>query len=486
MHSDDALKTPMHVPAADDAARSRLEALGYRQELHRAMSLFDVVVYGLIYMVPLAPLAVFGFTYNLSGGMVAAVYLVAAVAMYFSAVSYSEMAQEFPVAGSVYSYVRFGAGDFLGFLSGWSILLDYLLLPGLLCIFAAAAMHAQVPALPEWVWVPVFVILSTVINLRGITFTAGVNLACLYVQLGVLVAFVAYVVAALVAGRTHLSWVPILGNGGFSISMVFAALPIAALSYIGFDAISTLNEEARGGGEAVARATMIVLFAVAAMFVAQVYLAALFVAPGTRFEGDSAVTAFYDVAAVAAGPVFKTIITLTSALIAILANAIVSQATTSRLLFSMARDRQIPAFFAAVHRRRKVPVRAILMVALLSTCIGLMAIESADLITSMVTFGSLAAYCLLHVAVMRHFAGEGARRRAFAHLVSPILGLVILLYALWKTALPARIVGTIWLMAGVLIHLARHRRAAGRSHPAEEPGSPAPDAAGQSNTTRGK
>jgi len=434
------------------------------------MSLFDVVVYGLIYMVPLAPLQVFGFTYNLSDGMVAAVYIVAAIAMYFSAVSYSEMAQEFPVAGSVYSYVRFGAGEFLGFLSGWSILLDYLLLPGLLCIFAAAAMHAQVPALPEWIWVPVFVVISTIINLRGITFTAGVNLACLYVQLAVMVAFVGYVVAALLEGRAHLTWAPIVGNGALSqaaVSAVFAALPIAALSYIGFDAISTLNEEARGGGRAVARATMIVLIAVAVMFVVQVYLAALFVPRGTRFDADSAVTAFYDVAAAAAGPVFKTIITLTSALIAILANAIVSQATTSRLIFSMARDRQIPRVLAVVDPRRRVPVRAILLVALLSTGVGLLAIESSDLVTSMVTFGSLAAYCLLHVAVMRHFAGQGARCRWFAHRISPLVGLAILLYALWKTALPARIVGVTWLIAGVLIH--RYHRGA----PA-----PAPEASG--------
>jgi len=424
------------------------------------MSLFDVVVYGLIYMVPLAPLQVFGFTWNYSGGMVAAVYAVAAVAMYFSAVSYSEMAQEFPVAGSVYSYVRFGAGEFLGFMSGWSILLDYLLLPGLLCIFAAAAMHAQLPQVPEWLWVPVFVIVSTIINLRGITFTAGVNLACLYLQLGVLVVFVAAVIGALFSGRVHLRWEPFVGHGAFSFAPVFAALPIAALSYIGFDAISTLNEEARGGGRAVARATMIVLFAVAVLFMLQVYLAALFVPRGTKFDADSAVTAFYDIAAVAAGPVFKAILILISALIAILANAIVSQATTSRLIFSMARDRQIPPFLAAVDGRRKIPVRAILMVALLSTGIGLVAINSSDLITSMVTFGSLAAYCLLHVAVMRYFAGQSERRRWFAHRLSPVLGLIILVYALWKTPQLARIVGLIWLAAGAVIYWIESRAAA--------------------------
>lgn len=452
----------MHSNNTADVAQRRLESLGYKQELSRSMSLWDVVVYGLIYMVPLAPLQVFGFTYNLSGGMVAGVYAVAAIAMYFSAVSYSEMAQEFPVAGSVYSYVRFGAGEFLGFMSGWSILLDYLLLPGLLCIFAAAAMHAEVPGLPEWVWVPVFVIVSTVINLRGITFTAGVNLACLYLQLAVLAVFVAAVVMALLAGRVHLSWEPLVGHGGFSLAPVFAAFPIAVLSYIGFDAISTLNEEARGGGRAVARATMLVLFAVAALFMLQVWLAALFVPRGTRFDADSAVTAYYDVAATAAGPVFKAIITLTSALIAILANAIVSQATTSRLIFSMARDRQIPGFFAAVEPRRKIPVRAILVVALLSTGIGLLAINSSDLITSMVTFGSLAAYCLLHVAVMRYFAGPERRRRWFAHVLSPLLGLAILGYALWKTQELARTVGVVWLVAGVLIYWVQRRAASAR------------------------
>jgi amino acid transporter len=259
----------------------------------------------------------------------------------------------------------------------------------------------------------------------------------------------------------HLNWAPMLGAEGFSLSLILAALPIAALSYIGFDAISTLNEEAKGGGRAVARATMIVLFAVALMFMLQVFLAALFVPRGTEFDAHSAVTAFYDIAAIAGGPVFKTVITLTSALVAILANAIVSQATTSRLVFSMARDQQIPHFFAAVDRKRKLPVRAIVMVALLSTCIGLVAINSADLVTSMVTFGSLAAYCLLHVAVMKYFAGRPARRRWFAHLISPLLGLAILLYTLWKTPAPARIVGTIWLAVGLLIYLIQRRVRAG-------------------------
>ncbi|OMH24379.1 hypothetical protein BKD30_08675 [Tersicoccus phoenicis] len=135
-----------------ETSTDRLEEFGYIQELSRSMSLTDVVVYGLIYMVPLATLPVFGIIYNFSGGMPALVYLVAALAMLFSALSYKEMAKKFPIAGSVYSYVRIGLNRFVGFLAGWAILLDYLLLPALLSVFAAAAMVTVVPSIPAFVW----------------------------------------------------------------------------------------------------------------------------------------------------------------------------------------------------------------------------------------------------------------------------------------------------------------------------------------------
>ena len=442
----------LSTAASISSSQQRLEALGYRQELSRTMSLTDVVVFGLIYMVPLAPIQVFGFIYNFSSGMVAAVYIVAAIAMYFSAVSYCEMAKEFPVAGSVYSYVRFGAGEFLGFMSGWAILLDYLLLPGLLFIFAAAAMHLQIHAIPEWVWVPVFVLVATAINLRGIVFTARVNMACLYIQCAVLLIFTVGVAVALYEGRVRFSLDPLYRAEVFSIPLIFSAIPIAALSYIGFDAISTLNEEAEGGGQAVSKATIIVLFVVAAMFVLQVYLAALFIPTGTKFDEESSVTAFYSVATVAVGPWFKVVITLTSALIAILSNAIVSQATTSRLIFSMARDRQIPRWFAVIDRKRLIPARAIVLVAALSTVIGFIAINKSDLVTAIVTFGSLTAYALLHIAVVRYFARQGGTVRWFAHRISPVVGIVILAYALWQAPVEAKWLASVWLVLGAVIH----------------------------------
>ena len=103
------------------AAEAELEALGYRQELKRSLSLADLVVYGLVFIGPIAPFTVFGFVYNASHGMPPIVYAVGLVAMVFTAFSYMTMSHEVPVAGSVYAYVARGVGETAGFLAGWAI-----------------------------------------------------------------------------------------------------------------------------------------------------------------------------------------------------------------------------------------------------------------------------------------------------------------------------------------------------------------------------
>ncbi|MEO3875163.1 APC family permease [Nonomuraea sp. B12E4] len=449
--------------SSPQSAARKLEQLGYRQELRRSMSLTDVVVFGLIYMVPMAPLPVFGTIVNFSAGQVALVYLVAAFAMVFSALSYKEMALRFPIAGSVYSYVRMGLNGFVGFIAGWAILLDYLLLPALLSVFAAAAMVSLWSAIPAWVWIVVFVALAAGVNLAGITVTATMNKLFLVIQLAVLAIFCGWVLVDVARGRASLELFPLYNSHGFSWSIVFGAIPIAALSFIGFDAISTLNEEARGGGRAVSKATMIVLVVVAAAFFLQVYLAACYVPQGHTFPaGDAENNAFYNIAGQVVGPWFKVVITLTSALIAIFANSIASQATSSRLVFSMARDGQLPRALAAVSPRRKVPRNALLFLAGLSLVVGIVGTQAQTLLTTLVTFGALTAYILLHVSVLVHFGIRGRSRNVFLHWISPIVGTAVLLYALWNANLNAKILGLAWLVVGVVVGLCFRWRAVRR------------------------
>src|SRR4051812_36358263 len=146
------------------AATESIERYGYKQELHRSLTFGDLLVYGLIFMVPIAPFGIFGGVFQGSGGMVALAYAIGMVAMMFTALSYAQMARAFPMAGSVYSYAGRGIAAPVGFLSGWMILLDYVLVPALLYLIASIAMNSLVSSIPVWLWLIGFVLLNTAVN----------------------------------------------------------------------------------------------------------------------------------------------------------------------------------------------------------------------------------------------------------------------------------------------------------------------------------
>ncbi|MEG0323719.1 MAG: amino acid permease, partial [Raoultibacter sp.] len=163
-------------------------------KLARVMSVSDMVVYGLIFMVPIAPFGIYGGVFTESGGMPALVYLVGTLAMVFTAFSYGALGREFPIAGSVYGYASRGIGPGVGFITGWTLLLDYLLIPVLLYVVASHALNSIVPEIPAWVFSIIFVIVNTLVNVRGISLTTVVNrialaleLLCLavYLELGI-------------------------------------------------------------------------------------------------------------------------------------------------------------------------------------------------------------------------------------------------------------------------------------------------------------
>jgi amino acid transporter len=182
----------------------------------------------------------------------------------------------------------------------------------------------------------------------------------------------------------HWTFTPFFNPEAFSPSLVFGALSIAVLSFLGFDAISTMAEETRGGARVVGRATVMSLVMVAVLFAVQTYLAALLVPGQTAFEGETATNeAFYTVADLVGGGWFKVVVAITVAIGAAIANALVAQAATSRLLFSMARDRQLPKFLAHVHPGRRVPERAVLLVSVVSLVLALFFVGQIQLLSSL-------------------------------------------------------------------------------------------------------
>ncbi len=412
------------------AAEPGLASFGYSQELKRSLKLSDLIIYGLVFMVPIAPFTIFGVVFNGSKGMVSLTYVIGLVAMFFTALSYREMSRAFPVAGSVYAYAGRGINDKVGFIAGWGILLDYLLIPTLLYVMSAAALTSLLPEVPQWLWVVMFVVVNSAVNFFGIESTARLNKIFLVGELIVLALFVGFGVAAVCAGTNgaHFSLDPFFKPHLLTPGLIFGALSIAVLSFLGFDGISTLSEEVKTGDRRlVGKATVYALIAVAVLFVVQTYVAALLVPGKTEFHGaDATNSAFYDIAQIAGGHWLKTTVAVAAALATGVANSLVAQAATSRLLYSMARDRKLPAFLGHIDPKRKVPQRAILFVALVSLVLGLCFVGQVDLLSSLVNFGALFSFLLLHISVFVHFVLRNRSRRWNLHLITPAIGFVII------------------------------------------------------------
>jgi len=449
------------TPAARDGDLSHF---GYDAQLRRSLTLGDLLVYGLVFIVPIAPFAIFGIVFNASKGMVPLTYLIGVVAMVFTAVSYREMSEAFPVAGSVYAYAGRGLHPSAGFLAGWAILLDYLLIPTLCYVVGAVAMHAVLPSIPQPLWVIGFLTFNTVINMLGIETTARASRLFLVMELIVLAVFV--VLGAIAVSRgvngSHWSLRPFFDPSVFRASIIFNALSVAVLSFLGFDAISTLAEETKGGARVVGQATMIALVLAAGLFILQTYIAALLVGARTEFVGDSAMNdAFYTVSALVGGSALKLMVAVAAALSAAIANALVAQAATARLLFAMARDGQLPRALAHVHPVRRVPERALLFVAAVSLVLGLFFVGQVGLLSSLVNFGALFSFLMLHVSVVVFFVIKRRTRTFGAHVLSPVIGFAIIGFVLVNADVHAKVGGLIWLAIGAVILIGL--RLAGRS-----------------------
>jgi amino acid transporter len=448
--------SPAAGPTAGEAAPG-VEAFGYRQELKRSLSFTDLLVYGLVFMVPIAPFGIFGGVFQASGGMIALAYAVGMLAMAFTAASYSQMSRAFPMAGSVYTYAGRGIAQPVGFLAGWMILLDYILVPGLLYLIAAVAMNSIVSSVPVWIWVVAFVVLNTVVNYLGIEFTARINKIMLIGELIVLAIFLVIGLVALAGGNgTGGVLSPIYNADTFSFGLVFGAVSIAVLSFLGFDGISTLAEENRESARSIGKSMIAALILAGTLFIVQTWIAALLVADpeGLIADGDAGGTAFYDAAEVAGGHWLSVLTAVATAIAWGFANSLVAQAATSRLLFAMARDRQLPSFLAKIDPTHRVPVNATLLVAVISLGLGIYMSQREDgitLLSTLVNFGALSAFLLLHVAVVVHYVVRQGSRDWWRHLVVPVIGFAILAYVVYNAQVAAQELGFVWLGIGLLV-----------------------------------
>ena len=411
--------------------------------LKRALGVPALVLFGMVYMVPLTVYTTYGIVTQLTGGRLSVAYLVTLAAMVFTARSYARMSAAFPVAGSTYAYTQRTFGAPVGFLAGWSLLLDYLFLPMLNYLVIGIYLAAAIPAVPAWVFVLASIVLVTVLNVVGIVSVARANFLLLAVQIIFIVVFIVMSFVTInKVGNVNLM-APFTGDGTTGgIQPVFAGAAILCLSFLGFDAVSTLSEEAKDPTRSVPRAIMIATVVCGVIFFVLAYVSQL-VFPSNHFaDVDSG---SLDVMTAAGGQFLNTF--FTAAYIAgAFGSALTSQASVARILYAMGRDGIMPRrVFGHVSARFSTPTFAILVVSVVS----LAAIWiKLDFLASIVSFGALVAFSAVNLTVVKHYFVDERQRNVVNNLVLPIIGFVLTAW-LWTSLTPLTLkVGLVWLALG--------------------------------------
>lgn len=415
--------------------------------LKRVLGLPSLVLFGLVYMVPLTVFTTYGIVTQVTGGRVPLAYLVTLAAMVFTARSYGLMARAFPFAGSAYTYTQRSFGPGIGFLAGWALMLDYLFLPMINYLVIGIYLAAAFPAIPSWIFILAAIVLVTVLNVIGIVSVTRANFVIIALQAIFIVVFIALSIGAISGAGTVDLLAPFTGTGdpgGFS--PVLAGAAILCLSFLGFDSVSTLAEETREPKKVVPKAIMLTTVSAGILFVLLSYVGHL-VLPSHQFtDVDSAAL---DVMGVAGGQFLAAF--FTAAYVAgCIGSALASQASVSRILFAMGRDRVLPpGFFGRINKRFGTPVLAILTVSVISLVALFI---DLGLLAEMISFGALIAFSAVNLSVVRHYFMKQKERQGSAnlinHLIVPLIGFALVIW-LW-TSLSSRtlIVGLIWLTIG--------------------------------------
>ncbi|HET6500857.1 MAG TPA: APC family permease [Amycolatopsis sp.] len=418
------------------------------------LRLRGVVLFGLAYMAPLIVLGTYGIVAGATDGTVPTAYLLALVAMLFTAASYGRMAGEYPVAGSAYTYVRRSIDPRVGFLVGWAVLLDYFFLPMVIWLIGAAYLSAQFPGVPSWVWLIGFILVTTVLNVLGIKVAAGANLILMLFQMLVIVFFFVLSLRMVVSGgHSVLSGTPFFHSGS-SFSAISAGAALAAYAFLGFDAVTTLTEETHEPRKTIPKAILLTALIGGAIFVLLAYATQL-VHPGSTFTDES--SAAFEIAKAIGGTLFSSFF-LAGLVVAQFASGIAAQAGASRLMYAMGRDGVLPKrVFGYLQPRLETPVFGIVLTGI----VGLIALGlDVSTSTSFINFGAFTAFTFVNLSVIALYLRK--RGPVLTNLVFPAIGAVVDVWLLVHLDTIAVTLGLIWLGLGILylIYLTRFFRAA--------------------------
>jgi len=418
------------------------------QQLKRTLGPVSVVLFGLAFIAPLIVFGTYGVIAEASQNTVALSYVMASIGVFFTALSYGRMVREFPAAGSAYTYTRNMLNVNLGFIVGWAALLDYFFIPMLIWLLGASYLGMAFPAVPQWCWIVGFIVSTTLLNVLGIQIASRFNVVLMLVQICTIVVFIAlcwhYVVAANGVGGL-LSAKPFF-NAQVPFSATMAGAAIAAYSFLGFDALSTLSEEAVNPSKTIPKAILLVALIGGGVYIASAYFMQL-AHPAAAFENIDG--AAFEIARMIGGDVFFGVV-LAGIILAHFAGGLSFQASVGRLLFALGRDNLLPSsFFGYLHPRYRTPVFNLLLAGAFGLVGFGLTIATA---TSLVNFGAFMAFTSVNLCALKltFDSIRGDKPGVLRGIVCPLAGAITSGWMLISLDKDALILGSFWLLLGLL------------------------------------
>ncbi len=423
---------------------------GKSAQLRKTLTLFQVVMIGLAYLQPMTIFDTFGIVSGLTSGHVATSYAIALIAVLFTALSYGKLVKRFPSAGSAYTYAQKAMSPHIGFMVGWSSLLDYLFMPMINILLARIYLQAIFPGVPEWAFVTVLVSLMTLFNLRGINVVANLNAIIVVIQIAIILVFIALLIHGVYAGEgtgTLVSTRPFFSENAHLIPMITGAT-ILCFSFLGFDSISALSEETTDSGKVIPKAIFLTVLVAGVIFILVSYFLQLYFPDVSRFSHPDASQP--EIMLFVAGKLFQSVI-LCFSCVTVLASGMAAQAGVSRLLYVMGRDGVFPEkIFGYVHPRWHTPAFNVLLVGVVA-----LSAVSFDLVTAtaLINFGALVAFTFVNLSVISQCYIRERRHRTWKdtinYLILPLMGAGTVVILWMNLENSSMILGLVWGAIGL-------------------------------------
>ena len=415
-------------------------------QLERKLTLIALVVIGLAYMTPMAVFDTFGIITEITEGTVAGAYVITTLAVLLTAWSYIQMVKVYPTAGSAYTFAQKTVGPKIGFLVGWAALADYLMLPLINVLLPRIYLGPVFPSVPDWVWVVAFTAAITGLNIFGLKLSVRVTALLVGIQFAICAAIVGFAFMATTPESYTIE--PFIPR---DIPTALAGAAILVYSFLGFDAITTLSEDAHEPTRNIPKAILYTALAGGGMFVVVTYFVQLQYPDSSGFVNVDA--ASQQIALELGGPGFQIAFALTAGF-ASLASGMAAQISASRLLYVMGRDEILPKrYFGYLSTHSKNPTFNILLIGAISLFAMFIPLSVA---VSLISFGALVAFSFVNLAVIIHYLVLKKERGVWAFIrygLLPALGLVYVAI-LWANLQQMSLIGGLaWAASGLIYAL---------------------------------